>query len=108
LSKRTDGEDVANLELSLLAGVDGLAGVNALSSNEGLLHNLVLVRVTELDGGEGSTTSGVVDDALNDTTNIAVTLGEIEVAVLSSTLSVSNVSVKNGIVTLTLCCIEKM
>ena len=103
MRRLTDGEDVADLELSLGTSIDRLTGVGTLSSDEGLLHGLVLVRMTELDGGKGSTTSGVVDDALDDTTDVAMALGEIERTILSSTLSVSGVRVENGIVTLTLC-----
>jgi hypothetical protein len=39
---------------------------------------LEAVGVTEDDLGQGGTTTGVVNDVLHDTTNIAVSLGEIE------------------------------
>ena len=48
-----DGEDVADVEGGLLAAVDERAGRDTLSSDEGLLAELVAVRVTEDDGGEG-------------------------------------------------------
>lgn len=51
------GEDVADRETSLLAGVDERAGRDALRGNEGLLAELVAVGVTEDDGREGSTTA---------------------------------------------------
>lgn len=53
----TEREDVADGKGGLLAGVDELAGVHALVGDEGLGDLLVLVRVTESDLGEGSTTT---------------------------------------------------
>lgn len=50
-----DGEDVADVEGSLLAAVDKRAGGETLSSEESLLSELVSVRVTEDDGSKGST-----------------------------------------------------
>jgi hypothetical protein len=53
----TEGQDVADSQGSLLSGVDELAGVHAFVGNEGLGDLLVLVRVTERDLGERSTTT---------------------------------------------------
>lgn len=72
------GQDVADGQGSVLAGVDELAGVHALVGDEGLGDHLELVGVTELDLGEGSTTTGVVDDLLHDTAGVAMTLGIVE------------------------------
>lgn len=52
----TDGEDVADRKLRLLAGVDEGTGVEALGRDEGLLAELVTVGVAEDDTGERSTT----------------------------------------------------
>lgn len=59
LGALADGEDVADGKGSLLTGVDERAGRDTLSSDEGLLAELVAVGVTEDDGGEGSTTAGL-------------------------------------------------
>jgi len=99
-----DGEDVADLELGLGAGVDELAGVEALGGDEGLLHKLELVGVAEHHGGEGSATSGVVHDALDDTLDVALALDVVDGTVLGSTLAVSGHGVENRVVTLTLSC----
>lgn len=56
LRARAKGEDVADAEGGLLAAVDEGAGGHALGRDEGLLAELVAVRVTEDDLGEGSTT----------------------------------------------------
>jgi hypothetical protein len=47
---------------------------------------LEAVGVTEDDLGQGSTTTGVVDDLLHDTANIAVSLSEVESAELGGGL----------------------
>lgn len=73
-----EGEDVADGEGGVLAGVDELAGVHALVGDEGLGVELEAVGVTEDDLGQGGTTAGVVDDLLHDTANIAVSLSEVE------------------------------
>lgn len=77
-----EGEDVADGEGSVLAGVDELAGVHALVGDEGLGVELVAVGVAEDDLGQRSATAGVVDDLLHDTTDVTMTLGEVESAEL--------------------------
>ena len=79
-------KNVADGELSVLTGVDELAGVHALVGDEGLGDHLELVRVTELDLGEGSTTTGIVDDLLDDTTGVSVALSVVEGTELSGSL----------------------
>lgn len=78
LGHRGEGKDVADGQGSVLTGVDELAGVHALVGDESLGDHLELVGVTELDLGEGSTTAGIVDDLLDDTTGVTVSLSEIE------------------------------
>jgi hypothetical protein len=73
-----EGQNVADGQGGVLTGVDELAGVHALVGDEGLGDHLELVGVTELDLGEGSTTAGIVDDLLDDTTGVSVTLGVVE------------------------------
>lgn len=78
LGHGAEGKDVADGQGSVLTGVDELAGVHALVGDEGLGDHLELVGVTELDLGEGSTTAGIVDDLLDDTTGVTVSLSVIE------------------------------
>lgn len=54
--ERREGENVGDVQGSLLTAVDELAGGETLSGNEGLDTGAVLVRVTESDLGKGSTT----------------------------------------------------
>ena len=77
-----EGENVADGERGVLAGVDELAGVHALVGDEGLGVKLVAVGVAEDDLGQRRTTAGVVDDLLHDTTDVTMTLGEVESAEL--------------------------
>lgn len=79
-----EGKHVADGQGGVLAGVHELAGVHALVSDEGLGLQLVAVGVAELDAGQRSTTTRVVDDLLHDAADVAMALGEIEGSELSS------------------------
>lgn len=80
------GEDVANGQGGVLSGIDELTSVHALVGNEGLGDLLELVRVTELDLGERSTTARVVDDLLHDTADVSMSLSKVEGTELSGCL----------------------
>jgi len=90
------GEDVSNAEGSLLAAVDEGTCVKTLGGDEGFFAELVAVRIAEDDTGKRSTAKGsmdfsnslsssiqqdvparVVDDFLDDTTNVAVPFGKV-------------------------------
>jgi len=71
-------ENVSDVEGSFLATVDESAGVKALGSDEGLLPELVTIRVTEDHTSERSTTARVVDNFLDNTANVAVPFGEVK------------------------------
>ena len=89
-------ENISNVEGSLLAAVDESASMKTFGGNEGLFAELVTVRVAEDDTGKGSTATGstnfsnsfsssiqrdvparVVNDFLDNTTNVAVPFGKI-------------------------------
>jgi len=95
--------DVANLELCILAAVDELPSVHTLDSNEVVLVELVLVRVAENDAGERGTTTGVMNDFLDDTLDVAVSLSEIQRAELGSSFTVLVVALEDTTRTLALC-----
>lgn len=78
LRNGSEGEDVADGQSSVLAGVDELAGVHALVGNEGLGVLLVPVGVAELDASQRGTTAGIVNDLLHDTADVSMTLGIVE------------------------------
>jgi len=95
LGHLTNGHHVANGELSLLSAVDELAGVHALSGDEQLLPGLVPVGVAEVDDGQRSAATGVVDDVLHDTLDVAITLGVIDRTELRSALTVLDVGLED-------------
>lgn len=86
LGHGSQGQDVADGQSSVLAGVDELAGVHALVGDEGLGVGLELVGVAEDNLGEGSATAGIVNDLLDNTTNVSVTLGVVEGSELGGSL----------------------
>jgi hypothetical protein len=98
----TQRQHVTNVQLGTATAVDELAGVGTLSSDEHLLVLLVLVRVLEHNLGERSSTSRVVNDLLDETTNVTVSLGEVKGSVLRGTLSVLVVRLENRGTSLTL------
>lgn len=97
-----EGKDVADGEGSVLAGINELAGVHALVGNEGLALLLELVGGVEDNAGERSTTTGVVDDLLHNTTDVAVALGIVERSELRRGLVQPGVGGEDGTAALTL------
>jgi len=73
-----DGEDVSNLEGGFLTGIDEHASVHALDGDEVFSSELVLVNVAELNLSERGSTAGIVDNILDDSLNVALSLSEIE------------------------------
>jgi hypothetical protein len=78
LGHLTNGKDVTNSQGGLLTAVDELTSVHTLAGNKGLLAKLVTVRVTEDYAGKWGTTSRIVDDLLDETTDEAVTLSIVD------------------------------
>ena len=96
------GENVANRELRLLAAIDELSGVHALSSREELLLDLKAVGGAELHDGKRGTTSRIVDDLLHHTLDVSVPLRKVIVAEAHGTLAVLSVRGEDRTSTLTL------
>lgn len=87
-------EDIANGENSLFTAVDECASVKTLCSDKGFLAMLVAIRIAEDDpcqrcAADPSSMSGkpprenaslparIVDDLLDDTTNVSITLSKV-------------------------------
>lgn len=102
LRARTQRQHVTNVQGSLSTTVHKLTGVKAFVGDEGLLSHLVLVRVTEDNLSQRSTSTWVVDDLLNDTTDITFTFGIVQGSQLGSTLSQSGVGGEDRASTLSL------
>jgi len=91
----TNGKDVSDFQLGFLTAVDELTGVKTFNSDEGFLDLLVLVRMTEDNLGERSSSSGVMDDIFDDTFDESRSFGVIERPKLGGSLSVLGVSLKD-------------
>jgi hypothetical protein len=87
-----NGEDVADVKLSLLTAVYILAGVHTLSGDEQFLVSAVMISIAELHLAKRSTTTGIVDNVIDDTLDVSVALSEVDGAKLSSSLAVVGVS----------------
>jgi len=96
------GKNIADGESGVLAGIDELPGVHALVGNEGLGNLLEFVGAVENDPGKRSTATGVVDDLLHDTADVAMTLGEIEGSELGRGLVEAGIGSENAAAALTL------
>ena len=73
-----DGQNIADGELGLRSAVHILSGVHTFGGEVKFFDGFVAVRVAELDSGKGSTSSRIVKDFSDDTTNVAVAFGVIE------------------------------
>jgi len=90
-----DGEDVTGGEGSLLSGIDELTGVHSFNGEEMGVLKSVLIRVSEDDLSEGSTTTGIVEDLSDDTLNVTISFSEIENSESSGSDSVMLVSLED-------------
>jgi len=95
-------KNVTNGKLGLLAAVHKLTRVHALSGNEQLLLQSVFVGISELNLGEGSTTSGVVHNAFDNTLDVTLALSKVKRTVLSRSLSGGYVGLEDTSLTLSL------
>lgn len=97
------GEDVADAQLSLPAAVHVHTGVHTFGGDHKLLAEFISIRVAENYLGERCTSSGVVDDLLHDTSDIAVLLGVVQRSESGGPLAVGGVGSEYGSTSLSLC-----
>lgn len=90
-----DRQDVTDVEGGLLSAVNERSGGKTFGGDEGLGSLLVSVRVSEENGSQGSTSTGVVDDVLDDTSDVTVSLGEVESPQSSRVLPVVGVGLED-------------
>lgn len=91
-------------KLTLRAAVDILAGVHSLSCQEVFSVDSKFVWISELDFGEGSTSSWVVNDGSDDSLDETVSFGEVVSSERCWCDSVDTVSLVDALgVTLSLC-----
>jgi hypothetical protein len=118
----------ANVQPTGLSEVDELSRVHSFRSDNEFLVELVAVYIVECNNCQRSATARIVDDVLHNTLDVTVSLGEVKLAKLGSTLSLGRVGLyqakndkkksapargelnnmghhlENATVTLTLCC----
>lgn len=99
---RREGKDVANSEGGLLSAVHKLSRVHAFGADKNLIVALVVVGIAELDLGNGGTSTRVMEDFLDDTTDVSMLLGVVERTELDRTLASAAVALEDGRLTATL------
>jgi len=92
-----DGEDVTGGQRSFVSSIDELTGVHSFNSQEVASSESVLIRVSEDDLGEGSTTTRIVEDFSDDTLDVTISFSEIENSESSGGDSVMLVSLEDTV-----------
>jgi len=96
-------KDVANGQGGLLSAVDELSAVHAFRAQEELVVALVSVGVQELDLGDWSATTRVVQDLLDDSADVSLLFGIVQSSQLHGSLAGARVGLEHAGLTLTLC-----
>jgi len=91
-----DGEDVSDSELGLGTAVNILSGVHTFSSEVKFFDGLVAVRVAELDSGQRSASSRIVEDFSDDAANVTVAFSIIETSESGGANTVESAGLVNG------------
>jgi len=92
-----DGKDVTSSQRSLGTSVDELTSVHSFNSDEVVVSESVLIRVSEDDLSKGSSTTGIMDDLSDDTLNVTISFSEIEDSESSGGDSVMLVGLEDGV-----------
>mmetsp|Transcript_38230 Transcript_38230/g.92505 ORF Transcript_38230/g.92505 Transcript_38230/m.92505 type:complete len:222 (-) Transcript_38230:21-686(-) len=95
-------KNVSNIQSSLLSAVDKLSSVHSFGTDKQFRVSLVSVSIQELNLGNGSTSTRVMEDFLDDAANISLLFGIVQGAKLDSTLASSDVRLEDWRLTLTL------
>mmetsp|Transcript_5159 Transcript_5159/g.10916 ORF Transcript_5159/g.10916 Transcript_5159/m.10916 type:complete len:211 (+) Transcript_5159:206-838(+) len=97
-----NGQDISDRQGGLLSAVDELTFVHPFGTNHEFIVPLVSVGIAELDFGNGSSTTGIVENFLNDSTNVTVLFGIVQSAQFHGTLAGSHMRLENWTLTTTL------
>jgi len=92
-----DGKDVTSSQRSLGTSVDELTSVHSFNSDEVVVSESVLIRVSEDDLSKGSSTTGIMDDLSDNTLNVTISFSEIEDSESSGGDSVMLVGLEDGV-----------
>mmetsp|Transcript_25276 Transcript_25276/g.31086 ORF Transcript_25276/g.31086 Transcript_25276/m.31086 type:complete len:280 (-) Transcript_25276:87-926(-) len=94
-----EGKNVTNIQTSFLSSVNKLTSVHAFSSHEKFHVTFVVVRVEELNLCKGSSSTGVVDDFLHNTTDVTVALSVVQGTKLHGSLTGAYMRLKDSSLT---------
>ena len=75
LGHLAERENIANGQICFLSSIDELSGMHALVRDKRFCPESVPVWIAEGDFGQRGTTAGVVDDFLDDATDVSMSLG---------------------------------
>jgi hypothetical protein len=103
LRHRGKRKNISYGKSSLLSAVNVLSGVHTLSSEHEFIVPLETVSVKELNLGNGCSSTRVVHDLLDDSTDVSVLLSIVDSAKLDGTLTGTRVRLEDGGFTLSLC-----
>mmetsp|Transcript_14770 Transcript_14770/g.27665 ORF Transcript_14770/g.27665 Transcript_14770/m.27665 type:complete len:317 (-) Transcript_14770:19-969(-) len=95
-------QDISDSQGSFLSAVDELTSVHAFCAEEQLAVSFVSVGVQELHTGNGSTTTGIMHNILDDTTDVALFFGIVQRTKLDRSLAGTDVCLEDGGLTLSL------
>jgi hypothetical protein len=95
-------KNISDSQGGLLSTINELASVHTLSADEKFVVSLVTVSIQELDLGKRSSSTGVMNDLLDNSTDISLLFGIVQSSELDSTLSGSGMRLENSGLTLTL------
>lgn len=96
------GKDVADRQSGLLTAVNELARIHSFRAQDQFVVLLVVVGVPKLDLGHGCAPAGVVENFLDNASDVPMLLGVVERAELDGPLSRSNVCLEDGALALPL------
>ena len=86
----TERENIADGQVCFFASIDELASIHSFVCDESFCAEFVAVGITEGDFGERSTSTGVVDDFLDNTTEVAMSFSVLQSASLRIGIYVEN------------------
>jgi hypothetical protein len=103
LGNNIQGQDIAYSQGSLLSAIDKLTSVHAFCADKEFVISLETVGIQKLNLGNGSTTTRVMKNLLDDSTNVTSLFGIVDRTELDGTLTGTDMRSVNGGLTLTLC-----
>ena len=103
LRDRSQRQDVTAGKAGLLSAVDELSAVHTFGTQEQFVVSLVSVLVQELNTADRGTSTRVVHDLLDGSSDVTLLLGIVERSKLARSLSGAGVRLEDGRLTLSLC-----